>query len=124
MISKMVSGGLKAVVWGLAATGFGALVLAGLVAWPVRQPPELTSISGARKSVDLSSLPAIERFQARDGTALGFRHYSATGSATGRAAILIHGSSGSSGTRIHVLSAPISPPRPGRSRSSRAPTMS
>ena len=104
MISKIVSGGLKAVVWGLAATGLAALVLAGLVAWPVRQPPELTSISGARKSVDLSSLPAIERFQARDGTALGFRHYPATGSATGRAAILIHGSSGSSGTTIHALS--------------------
>src|SRR5882757_1112886 len=104
MISKMVSGGLKAVVWSLAATGFAALVLAGLVAWPVRQPPELTSISGARKSVDLSSLPVIERFQARDGTALGFRHYPATGSATGRAAILIHGSSGSSGTTIHALS--------------------
>src|SRR6202166_5031902 len=104
MITRIVSGGLKAVVWGLAATGFAALVLAGLVAWPVRQPPELTSISGARKSVDLSSLPAIERFQARDGTVLGFRHYPATGSATGRAAILIHGSSGSSGTTIHALS--------------------
>jgi alpha-beta hydrolase superfamily lysophospholipase len=104
MITKIVSGGLRAVVWGLAATGFAALVLAGLVAWPVRQPPELTSISGARKSVDLTSLPAIERFQARDGTALGFRHYPATGSATGRAAILIHGSSGSSGTTIHALS--------------------
>jgi len=104
MIAKLVSGGLKAVVWGLAATGFAALVLVGLVAWPVRQPPELTSISGARKSVDLSSLPAIERFQARDGTLLGFRHYPATGSATGRAAILIHGSSGSSGTTIHALS--------------------
>jgi alpha-beta hydrolase superfamily lysophospholipase len=104
VITKIVSGGLRAVVWGLAATGFAALVLAGLVAWPVRQPPELTSISGARKSVDLSSLPAIERFQARDGTALGFRHYPATGSATGRAAILIHGSSGSSGTTIHALS--------------------
>jgi alpha-beta hydrolase superfamily lysophospholipase len=104
MISKIVSGGLRAVVWGLAATGFAALVLAGLVAWPVRQPPELTSISGARKSVDLSSLPVIERFQARDGTTLGFRHYPATGSATGRAAILIHGSSGSSGTTIHALS--------------------
>jgi alpha-beta hydrolase superfamily lysophospholipase len=104
MISKIVSGGLKALVWGLAATGFAALVLAGLVAWPVQQPPQLTSISGARKSVDLSSLPAIERFQARDGTALGFRHYPATGSTSGRAAILIHGSSGSSGTTIHALS--------------------
>ncbi len=104
MITKILSGGLKAVVWGLAATGFAALVLAGLVAWPVRQPPELTSISGARKSMELSSLPAIERFQARDGTALGFRHYPATGSTSGRAAILIHGSSGSSGTTIHALS--------------------
>ena len=47
MIAKIVSRGLRAVVWGLAATGFAALVLAGLVAWPVRQPPELTSISGA-----------------------------------------------------------------------------
>jgi len=46
MISKIVSGGLWAVVWDLAATGFAALVLAGLVAWPVQQPPELTSISG------------------------------------------------------------------------------
>jgi hypothetical protein len=81
-----VSAGLRVVVWGLAATGFAALVLAGLVAWPVRPPPELTSISGARKSVDLSSLPAIERFQARDGTALGFRYYPATGYASGRAA--------------------------------------
>jgi alpha-beta hydrolase superfamily lysophospholipase len=104
MITRIVSGGLKAVVWGLAAAGFAAMVLAGLVAWPVQQPPELTSISGARKSVDLSSLPAIERFQARDGTVLGFRHYPATGSTTGRAAILIHGSSGSSGTTIHALS--------------------
>jgi hypothetical protein len=60
-------------------------VLAGLVAWPVQQPPELASISGARKSVDLSSLPAIERFQERDGTALGFRSYPATGYASGRA---------------------------------------
>jgi hypothetical protein len=86
MIAKIVSAGLRVVVWGLAATGFAALVLAGLVAWPVRPPPELTSISGARKSVDLSSLPAIERFQARDGTALGFRYYPATGYASGRAA--------------------------------------
>jgi alpha-beta hydrolase superfamily lysophospholipase len=104
MIATIVSGSLKAVVWGLAATGFVALVLAGLIAWPVRQPPELTSISAARKSVDFSALPAIERFQARDGTTLGFRHYAATGPSAGRAAIVIHGSSGSSGTTIHALS--------------------
>jgi alpha-beta hydrolase superfamily lysophospholipase len=104
MIAMIVSGGLKAVVWGLAVTGLAALVLAGLIAWPVRPPPELTSISEARKSVDFSALPGLERFQARDGTALGFRHYPAVNPATGRAAVVIHGSSGSSGTTIHALS--------------------
>ena len=49
-------------------------------------------------------MPAIERFQARDGTWLGFRHYPSSGPATGRAAIVIHGSSGSSGGTIHALS--------------------
>src|ERR1700692_2873266 len=104
MISAIVSGGLKAVICSFAVIGFAALVLTGLIAWPVRQLPELASISDARKSVDFSALPAIERFQARDGTVLGFRHYPAVGPATGRAAIVIHGSSGSSGATLHVLS--------------------
>jgi pimeloyl-ACP methyl ester carboxylesterase len=52
----------------------------------------------------MSTLPVIERFQARDGTALGFRHYAAIGPSTGRAAIVVHGSSGSSGNTIHALS--------------------
>src|ERR1700675_3410068 len=104
MISAIVSGGLKAVIWSFAVIGFAALVLTGLIAWPVRQLRELASISDARKSVDFSALPAIERFQARDGTMLGFRHYPASGPAAGRAAIVIHGSSGSSGTTIHALS--------------------
>jgi alpha-beta hydrolase superfamily lysophospholipase len=104
MIATIVSGGFKAVLWSLAIVGVATLLLAGLIAWPVRQPPELASISEARKSVDFSALPAIERFQARDGTALGFRHYPAGSPATGRVAIVIHGSSGSSGTTIHALS--------------------
>jgi alpha-beta hydrolase superfamily lysophospholipase len=104
MIAPMVSGGFKAVVWSLAASGFVALVLTGLIAWPVQPPPELSSISDARKSVDFGTLPAIERFQARDGTALGFRHYPAHSPTTGRVAIVIHGSSGSSGGTIHALS--------------------
>src|SRR5216684_1187407 len=107
MIATIVSGGLKAAVWAFAATGLVALLLVGLIAWPVRHPPELASISDARKSVDFSSLPLVERFQARDGTMLGFRHYPASGPATGRAAIVIHGSSGSSGTTIHALSAAL-----------------
>ncbi|THD66047.1 MAG: alpha/beta hydrolase [Bradyrhizobium sp.] len=104
MVATLVSGGFKAIVWGLAASGFIAVVLAGLIAWPVRQPPELASISQARKSVDFSALPVIERFQARDGTELAYRHYPAGSPATGRVAVVIHGSSGSSGTTIHALS--------------------
>jgi alpha-beta hydrolase superfamily lysophospholipase len=107
MVATILTGGLKAVLWGLAATGFAALLLAAMVAAPLRPLPELASISQARKSVDFSALPELSRFQARDGTALGFRHYAAGGPNTGRAAIVIHGSSGSSGTTIHALSAAL-----------------
>jgi alpha-beta hydrolase superfamily lysophospholipase len=75
-----------------------------MIATPLVAPPELRSISAARGTLDMSTLPAIERFQARDGTALGFRHYAAVGPSTGRAAIVVHGSSGSSGNNIHALS--------------------
>jgi alpha-beta hydrolase superfamily lysophospholipase len=47
-------------------------------------------------------MPDIERFQARDGTGLAYRHYPVRAAAVGRVAILIHGSSGSS-TSIHAL---------------------
>jgi alpha-beta hydrolase superfamily lysophospholipase len=104
MIATIVSGSLKAVVWGLAATGLIALVLAALIATPVRQPPELTSISEARKSIDFGGLPDLSRFQARDGTELAYRHYSARMPATERIAIVVHGSSGSSRGAIHALS--------------------
>ena len=88
----------------LSAVGIAALVLAAMIATPLVAPPELRSISAARGTVDMSTLPGVERFQARDGTALGFRHYAATGPSTGRAAIVVHGSSGSSASTIHALS--------------------
>jgi alpha-beta hydrolase superfamily lysophospholipase len=103
-LKKTASALFTALRWGLCGVGVAALVLAVMIATPLVVPPELRSISAARGTIDLSALPAIERFQARDGTALGFRHYPATGAATGRVAILIHGSSGSSGNAIHVLS--------------------
>jgi len=87
----------------LCAAGAVALLLTALVATPLPRLPELASISAARGTVDFSALPAIERFQARDGTWLGFRHYPASGPATGRVAIVVHGSSGSSGGTIHAL---------------------
>src|SRR6202035_3491233 len=103
-LKKTASALFGALRWALCGVGVAALVLAVMIATPLVAPPELGSISAARGTIDFSTLPAIERFQARDGTARGFRHYPATGPATGRVAILIHGSSGSSGNAIHVLS--------------------
>jgi alpha-beta hydrolase superfamily lysophospholipase len=102
MIASLVSDGLKAVVWGLAATGFAGLVLAGLIAWPVHKPPELTSVSKTARAVDRSDMPGIDRFHARDGTELGYRHYPARSPASGQVAIVVHGSSASS-IAVHAL---------------------
>jgi alpha-beta hydrolase superfamily lysophospholipase len=104
MSKVLIRRSFSALRWVLCAVGAAALLLTALVATPLQRPPELRSLSKVRGTVDLSTLPAIERFQARDGTMLGFRHYPASGPATGRAAIVIHGSSGSSGTVIHALS--------------------
>ena len=81
-----------------------ALLLAGADRHPAAACPRACLHLAARGTVDFSALPAIERFQARDGTWLGFRHYPASGPATGRVAIVVHGSSGSSGGTIHALS--------------------
>jgi alpha-beta hydrolase superfamily lysophospholipase len=103
-VGKICSGAFKFTLWGLAAVALSALVLGAMIATPLSRPPELRSISQARGTVDMSTLPAVERFQARDGTALGFRHYSAVGVPSGRVAIVVHGSSGSSANNIHALS--------------------
>jgi alpha-beta hydrolase superfamily lysophospholipase len=107
MAKRLLGGLVHGLRWVLSGVGAVALVIAALVAVPVVRPPELGSISQARGTVDLSALPNIERFQARDGTMLGFRHYAARSPATGRAAIVIHGSSGSSGGAIHAVSAAL-----------------
>jgi alpha-beta hydrolase superfamily lysophospholipase len=102
MIATMVWGGLKAVIWGLALVGFAGLVLAAMIATPIRRPPELTSISATAGAVDRSDMPPLQRFHARDGTELAYRHYPAQAPASGQAAVLIHGSSGSS-VAVHAL---------------------
>jgi alpha-beta hydrolase superfamily lysophospholipase len=104
MSRPMIRGAVSLLKWILCGAGVLAVVLLALLATPLQPVPELQSISRARASVDFSSLPAIERFQGRDGTWLGFRHYGAGGAPTGRVAIVIHGSSGSSGGTIHALS--------------------
>jgi alpha-beta hydrolase superfamily lysophospholipase len=107
MIATLVIGGFRVLFWGLVAVGLVALLLTWLIACPVRQPPELTSISDVRKSIDFSGLPLLERFQARDGTELAYRHYPAGAPGSGRIAIVVHGSSGSSRGAIHVLSSAL-----------------
>src|ERR1700744_1808745 len=107
MSKSLLRGSFNALKWGLCGVGVVALALTAMVATPLTPPPELHSISDGRDSVDLSALPPIERFQARDGTSLGFRHYAPKGPATGRAAIVLHVSAGSSGTRNHVLAAAL-----------------
>src|SRR4029079_5990583 len=104
MLKSLIRGSLSLLKWALCGVGVLALVVLALLATPLQPVPELQSISRARASVDFSNLPAIERFQGRDGTWLGFRHYGAGGAPTGRVAIVIHGSSGSSGGSIHALS--------------------
>jgi alpha-beta hydrolase superfamily lysophospholipase len=102
MLMTIVWGSFKAIVWGLAFVAFAGLVLAAMIATPMKRPPELTSISATAGAVDRSDMPPLQRFHARDGTELGYRHYPARGPASGQAAVLIHGSSGSS-VAVHAL---------------------
>jgi alpha-beta hydrolase superfamily lysophospholipase len=102
MITTIVSGSFKAIIWGLAVVGLAGLLLAAMIATPVRRPPELTSISTTARAVDRSDMPGIDRFHARDGTELAYRHYPARGPATGQIAVVVHGSSGSS-IAVHAL---------------------
>jgi pimeloyl-ACP methyl ester carboxylesterase len=98
----IVSGGLKVIVWGLALIGFAGLLLTAMIATPIRRPPELVSVSKTAGAVDRSDMPAIDRFHARDGTELAYRHYPARGPASGQIAVVVHGSSGSS-VAVHAL---------------------
>jgi alpha-beta hydrolase superfamily lysophospholipase len=102
MIATIVSGGFEAVTWGLALVGLAVLVLAVMIATPIRRTPELTSISVTAGAVDRSTMSGLERFSARDGTALAYRHYPAHLPATGQIAVVVHGSSGSS-IAVHAL---------------------
>ena len=89
-------------VTALALVGLLVLTLAAMIAAPLTAPPQLESISTTARAVDRSDMPELQRFQARDGTVLGYRHYPPTAATSDRIAILIHGSSGSSSS-VHAL---------------------
>jgi pimeloyl-ACP methyl ester carboxylesterase len=79
-----------------------AATLAGMIGFsaPVNPPP-LASLqaAGAALGKNLSDLPQIENFKARDGTAIAFRSYQA---ATDKIAVLVHGSS-AAGFMMHPM---------------------
>src|SRR5271154_4167078 len=99
---KWLLGFLNLVKWALCLVGAAALVLIAMLATPLARLPELTSVSKTARAVDRSTMPPLERFSARDGTELAYRHYPAQGVASEKIAILVHGSSGSS-TSVHTL---------------------
>ena len=99
----LLRGVLHGLKWALCVVGAVALIVAAMIATPLERPPEMKSVSESVKLVDFSTMPPLERFQARDGTWIGYRHYTPNGPATGHGAIFIHGSSGSSGTVNHAL---------------------
>lgn len=103
MAIRLLRGVLNGLKWVLCAIGGVALILGAMIAMPLERPPEMRSVSDSAKGIDWSTLPPLERFQARDGTWIGYRHYAPNGPETGRGAIFIHGSSGSSGAVNHVL---------------------
>jgi alpha-beta hydrolase superfamily lysophospholipase len=103
MLVWMVWFSLKVMQWALCFVGAVVLLIIAMVATPIRQPPELVSISKTARAVDRSTMPGLARFHARDGTELAYRHYPPRGQATGQIAIVVHGSSGSSAA-IHALS--------------------
>ncbi|MCK1542820.1 alpha/beta hydrolase [Bradyrhizobium sp. 147] len=103
MAIRLLRGVLTGLKWTLCAVGGVALILGAMIATPLERPPEMRSVSDSAKGMDWSTLPPLERFQARDGTWIGYRHYAPKGQETGRGAIFIHGSSGSSGTVNHAL---------------------
>lgn len=93
---------VRLVGWPLALAGAMALTLGAMIARPLVRPPELKSISNTAGQVDRSTMPGLQRFTARDGTELAYRHYPARGTPVGKVAVLVHGSAGSS-IAVHAL---------------------
>jgi alpha-beta hydrolase superfamily lysophospholipase len=102
MAAKIVSGLFKLVILGLAGAGLVTLLLVGMISRPLAKPPTLPFISETVRAGDREGIPPLLYFQARDGSRLAYRHYARREPTTGRVAVLVHGSSGSS-LAVHPL---------------------
>ena len=85
---KLFAGGI------LAVTGIAVLAMAGLLVLGTTGPPRpMKSITSSFAAMNVSNLPSIERYRARDGANLAYRTYPA---GDRQVAVLIHGSAGNS----------------------------
>jgi hypothetical protein len=76
------------------------VALAGAVAFGVGRPPTpLPSVAEAVKHLDLSGLPSLSWYRARDGAMLAYRAYPGN---SRQVSVLIHGSAGQ-GVGMHAL---------------------
>ncbi len=84
-------------VWLLALVGVATIVLAALLARPLKPPPPLASVLDGVMQIDPEGLPELSRFQGRDGTWLAYRLYPAEIARNAPIVLLGHGSAGASG---------------------------
>jgi len=78
--------------------------LAAVIALSTPAPlPQMTSVSAAFVGTDFSNMPPKSHFTARDGTRLGYRAYPGD---PARIVVLMHGSSGTSGS-MHLVAKAI-----------------
>jgi alpha-beta hydrolase superfamily lysophospholipase len=77
-------------------------ITAALVFGGPSQPRPMPSVNEPFVSVDVSDLPPIRRFTARDGAELAYREYMKTGTEAKGSVVLIHGSSSRSNS-MHQL---------------------
>ena len=76
------------------------LALAGMIAFGTAEaPPPLASVSDNVRRMDMSELPPLQRYTARDGASLAYRTWPGGGE---RVALLIHGSTSNS-SRMNPL---------------------
>jgi non-heme chloroperoxidase len=101
---------LLIVLCGVIATS--ALGLAGMIAFGTGAPPKpLASIGDPFKTVDFSTLPALEQTAARHGSPIAFRHWDAASPNTPervtpeRVVIAVHGSTASSSSLLPLAKA-------------------
>ena len=79
----------------LALAGLAAILgLAGMIAFgTAAPPPPLASVYEGVRRIDMSELPPLQRYTARDGASLAYRTWPGRGE---RVAVLIHGSTSNS----------------------------